>query len=524
MEKFFNFLIASIFCCFIMVSCQDDIVTDSGSKIEAGGFSDEKEAIRAVDILYTNGIPSFYGDGDIEQGPMLALGGFLSGFFDNESRNSSSISEYGRNLSINASNISSYLDKAWQGCYHAIDLANIAIANIPDTKNLPANKKNALIAESRFFRAFNYFFLVKAFGDTPLVTSENSWHADIIRTPAKEIYAFIEEDLKYSVHYLPDKSFVENGFRISRPVAETLLADVYLTISGYPVNDNCYGAALKMARSVIGSGRHQLMLNEDSSGTSAYNKLRMTNNNAELIYMYKNKGKSRISLSSFTLAKSAVSWGVIKLDATNNAYYPTRSFLNMYDSICDLRMHEREFFHTFYKYDKNNKTIIETFNQTPYMWYDTDAVEQTGIGGKDIAIYRYAELLLIAAEAIARTEGVTPEAVAYLTDVRARAFANSPRFEIEEGLKALDKESFVKEVWLERMRELPFEMKIWDDIQRTRKYPATSSSEKGTAEFVNVIGTKNPSGKTFETKHLLLPIPLSVTEGYRSISQNPGYE
>jgi hypothetical protein len=524
MEKFFNLLIASILGCSMIVSCQDDIVADSEPEIEAGGFSDEKEAVKAVDALYTNGVPSFYGEGDIEQGPMLALGGFLSGFFDNESTSATSISGYSRSLNIDATNISSYLNKAWQGCYHTIDFANTAITNIPNTGALSVNRRNVLLAEARFFRAFNYFFLVKAFGDIPLVTPENSWHADIKRTPAKEIYAFIEEDLKYSIHNLPDKSFVENSFRISRTVAETLLADVYLTMSGHPVNDNRYASALAMARSVIGSGKHQLMINEDSLETSAYTKLRTINNNAELIYMYKNRGKSNISLSSFTLTKSAVSWGVIKLDATNNAYYPTRGFLNVYDSIYDLRMHERQFFHTFYKYDKDNKTIIETFHQIPYMWYDADAVEQTGISARDIPVYRYAEVLLIAAEATAQTEGVTPEAAAYLAEVRARAYTGSTRSEIEEKLKTLDKEGFIKQVWIERMRELPFEMKIWDDIRRTRKYPVTSSSEKGTAVFVNVVGAKNSLGKIFETKHLLLPIPLSVTGNYKSVIQNPGYE
>ena len=57
------------------------------------------------------------------------------------------------------------------------------------------------------------------------------------------------------------------------------------------------------------------------------------------------------------------------------------------------------------------------------------------------------------------------------------------------------------------MREFPFEMKIWSDIQRTRKYPVTSAKSKGTANFVDVIGATNPWGAVYAEKHLLLPLP-----------------
>lgn len=525
MEKICNFFMASLFFCLVLASCQGDIVEpDLSPELEGSGFADEKEAVKAVDALYSNGVPSFYGENDIEQGPMLALGGYLSGFFNNESGGATSISTYCRDLSIEAAHIAPYLDKAWHGCYDAIGNANIAIEKIPATKSLAADKRNSLLGEARFFRAFNYFFLAKAFGEIPLATPENPLHQEMVKSPLTEVYALIEEDLKYAIYNLPDKPFVENGYRISRTVAETLLADVYLVMSGYPLRENRYGAALATAKSVMDRGKHALLPNGDSLGLSAYDKLRASDNNPELIYAYKNSGKQGIPLSSFTLSKSATKWGVIKLEATNNAYCPTRNFLNMYDSIYDIRMHERQFFHTFYKYDKDNKTIIETFNQTPFMWFDTDAVEQTGISSKNIPVYRYAELLLIAAEAAAQTAGVTPEAIAYLAEVRARAYIKSSKTEIEEQLKSLDKESFIKEVWLERMRELPFEMRIWDDIQRTRKYPLASAKKKGNVEFLDIVGAKNPSGKTFEAKHLLLPIPLSVTDVYKSITQNPGYE
>ncbi|MDR2498221.1 MAG: RagB/SusD family nutrient uptake outer membrane protein, partial [Tannerellaceae bacterium] len=138
-------------------------------------------------------------------------------------------------------------------------------------------------------------------------------------------------------------------------------------------------------------------------------------------------------------------------------------------------------------------------------------------------IYRYAEVLLIAAEAIAQAEGVTDEAVRYLADVRARAYTITPRAEIETELKALSKEAFIQQVWVERMRELVFEFRIWDDIRRTRLYPVTSATEAGKVSWVNLIGAVNPWGQTFQEKHLLWPLSANEMQRNPSLQQNPGY-
>ncbi|KAA6304898.1 RagB/SusD family nutrient uptake outer membrane protein, partial [termite gut metagenome] len=76
----------------------------------------------------------------------------------------------------------------------------------------------------------------------------------------------------------------------------------------------------------------------------------------------------------------------------------------------------------------------------------------------------------------------------------------------------------------ERMRELVFEFRIWDDICRTRLYPVTSDSNPGKATFVNVIGAKNPWEQTFQEKHLLWPISANEIQRNPSLTQNSGYE
>ena len=74
-------------------------------------------------------------------------------------------------------------------------------------------------------------------------------------------------------------------------------------------------------------------------------------------------------------------------------------------------------------------------------------IMNTGKNGKDLPIYRYPEILLIAAEAIAESEGVTSEAIGYLADVRARAYTKMDRAAIVASLAGLSKEDFIHEVW-----------------------------------------------------------------------------
>ena len=137
---------------------------------------------------------------------------------------------------------------------------------------------------------------------------------------------------------------------------------------------------------------------------------------------------------------------------------------------------------------------------------------------------------MIAAEAIARAEGVTSEAVGYLADVRERAYvypgstSGVTREDIVAQLSGLSVDKFVEEIWTERLRELAIDYKVWDDIQRTRKYPKTSATNPGKVEWIDVIGATNPFGVTYKEQHLLWPISDDELQRNPSLKQNPGFE
>lgn len=505
-----------------MCSCNDEIEDEVMNPERDSQYSGAEEAYDAVDALYRKGAPTFYGESTSKEGSVAAWGGFLSGFFDNEAKNEARLCDYSQQLSIDAVNIADWVDRVWNQSYDAITIANTAVENIPYTKRLTPTQKVQLVAEARFFRAFNYFYLVKAFGGVPLLRYGQTEMG--VRESVSGVYRSIVSDLQTSIEQLPDTAFTENYFRISRTVAETVLADVYLTMSGYPLRDNRYRQAAEVAKRVIQSRKHCLTPHGDSPETSAYNVLRTEDVNGEYIYSYKVEERNvDESPAAHCLPQAANKWNVLKTKSTNNAYRPIRAYLHVYDSVYDIRMHEQQFFHTFYNYEKEGRTIIETYPQISYMWYEKEAIQKTGLSKKDIIIYRYPEVLLIAAEAIAQSEGVTSEAVGYLAEVRSRAYTRGDKNEVISQLSGLDKEKFIQEIWLEKMREFPFEMKLWADIQRTRKYPVTSAKNRGTATFVDVIGAQNLWGSSFEEKNLLLPLSQNELLKNVFLIQNPGY-
>jgi hypothetical protein len=495
-------------------------------------FSAPAHGLSAVNALYRLGATNFFANGGVYGVQTAANGGFLSGFFDNEYKGQEIICDYSQKLSITAQNISAALDVMWDQPYQNINRANTAIKYIPRIPGMDAEAAATLVAEAKFFRAFNYFYLVRTFGDVPLHLEpyESLDNLYTARTATAEVYARIVEDLTEAVSVLPAVAFCENSHRIGKYTAATVLAHVYLQMSGYPLLSDSYGKAADAAREVIRSGKHRLIQHGDTPEKSAYNVIRTVDNDPEYIYNLEfatgiavNNGRVQTSLPNI-----AATWSVYKYSITNSGYRPVKAYMNVYDREKDLRAAQDQFFSYTITYEKDGETIVfeipENASPAAHLWYQESAAMETANCDKDFTVYRYAEVLLIAAEAIAQSEGVTAEAVRYLAAVRGRAYTQTPGEEIEAYLSGLSKDAFIREVWMERMRELVYEFRIYDDIQRTRMYPVTSDSEPGKATFVPFVGAKNPWGQVFREAHLLFPLSANELQRNLNLTQNPGYD
>ncbi len=88
------------------------------------------------------------------------------------------------------------LSDFWNGRYQTINLCNQVLDNIPAI-NMDAALKSRYLAEAKFIRAYEYFRLVRAFGDVPLRlhVPKDATEYNIPRTPKAEVWAAIEQDL-----------------------------------------------------------------------------------------------------------------------------------------------------------------------------------------------------------------------------------------------------------------------------------------------------------------------------------------
>ena len=129
-------------------------------------------------------------------------------------------------------------DVLWGTAFPYINTANGVIEN-----GTAANMDEALIAEARFFRAFDYFQLVQTFGGVPLDlgSGELKFNTSPVRTSARntvpEVYTkAIFPDLKTCVEKLPDAGRVTGG--VTKTLARLTLAKAYLTYAWWLKNPN----------------------------------------------------------------------------------------------------------------------------------------------------------------------------------------------------------------------------------------------------------------------------------------------
>jgi len=510
-----------------LMSCDDFLTESPKTQIFVDNYFETPEDARAiVNGVYRTGVPGFYGAGSAYAGSTIMMGGYMSGLFDNEYKGQEVHVENTHDLTLDPINMAGYFGGQWSSAYSAISQANTAIKYVPETEGLNQSEMNNLLAQARYFRALNYFYLVRVWGDVPLITEPYESLEDIYveRTPSSQVYDQIIADLEWAEQNggLSINTFPNNNFRINRGAVSTLKADVQLHKAGYPVQDeSAYQAAANSARSVISSGVYSLIENGSTPEESAYNVLRTSDEEDE--YIYAIEFVSNIAengwLPSYSYPNRMAAFGIFTYSITNNAYRPVEQLVRIYDPEKDLRIQEQQFFHTQREIDGE----LYEFTRSPYLYHDTEALFETNRGNKNLNVYRYAEVLLIAAEAIARSEGVTTEAVSYLADVRNRAYWETDRSVIEAELAGLSVQDFVEEVWKERLREFVLEWKIWFDIQRTRQYPTTSEANPGEVNFVDVIGHTNPWGATFQERHMLFPISDNDLQTNPNLVQNPGY-
>lgn len=142
----------------------------------------------------------------------------------------------------------------WTGYYSFITKCNVVLDQIANNKAIVATdaQKIQAEAEARFLRGYAYFNMVRFFGNIPLIDRVlKPEELNVAQSTPAQIYAFIENDLKFAGANLPaswDAKFVG---RATSGAANGLLAKVYLT-------QQKWALAMGAANSVITNGQYDL--------------------------------------------------------------------------------------------------------------------------------------------------------------------------------------------------------------------------------------------------------------------------
>lgn len=128
--------------------------------------------------------------------------------------------------------INSNLRDLWSWMFAGVNRTNF-ILEFQDKTDF--NGKEQVIAQTRFLRAYYYFELVKWFGPVPLAVDRQikfGEESSFERTPVSDVYAQIELDLQYAVDNLPVNQNEEG--RITKGAAQALLGKAYLYQDKFP--------------------------------------------------------------------------------------------------------------------------------------------------------------------------------------------------------------------------------------------------------------------------------------------------
>lgn len=325
------------------------------------------------------------------------------------------------------------LYKPWQQFYACINASNIMIEKVPNASKVSDEVKTRYVAAARYMRAMSYFYLVRIFNDviyldTPVndFTSANN----MTKTPAKEIYNKIVEDLEYAEANLPVK-WDSGTERPTVAAAKSLLSWVYITMAGEQVKDNTMWAkAASKAKEVI-----------DNAATYG---IKLEENYADLWLVNNRYNKESIFALNFADGlgdnQCGAEWRPTSIGSESGwgFFYTKQSYIDKFD---DKDKRKAATFLTEIVSTVDNKTYTtENFGSLyPHgkKWCD---------GGREnfsqrnkrtdmyIPIIRYADVLLIFAEAENEANGPTAAAYDAVNQLRVRAGL--------DNLSGLSKETF----------------------------------------------------------------------------------
>jgi hypothetical protein len=409
------------------------------------------------------------------------------------------------------------MENMYSSPYRAISSCNYFLENV-DKSPVEEEDLNIYKAEVRFIRALCYFDLVQLFGDVIIYRTypETPEESKIAKSPKEEVYAYIEEDLEFAVTHLPDIEYEGNAVKGS---AQGLLGRVLLTQEKW--------AEATVILSQVSS--------EIFSLSDDYQGLFLTDgqdDNSEIMFSTRYLEPNSVHRTEPGAAGMNIEMGWWSL------LQPYQDLADSYKMTDGLPADESTLFDPADPYANRDPRLGLSVKLPNESWVNDNGDTITNMnesltGGflmekyvniadapfttasatetdQDLIHLRYADVLLMYAEARNEASGPDPSVYSALNQVRARQGINMPpvdqaRYGTQEALRELIRD--------DRRAELALEGHRYMDLKRWR------------IAHIKLPTLQTPDGTqlVFEERNYYLPFQLSELDRNPQLVQTDGY-
>lgn len=397
------------------------------------------------------------------------------------------------------------LKDAWNYLYKMVVLSNEAIVELKDYPEWQA--------EARALRAYFYYYILDLFGNVPVLKEPGVSIADVKQSPRAELYHFIVDELEAVADKLPAVMSQHSGEyygRFTQPVAWFLLEKLYLNAPVYAAEEH-WDKVLQMAQSLEGFGYslspfytdNFLVHNESSDENIFVIPLDKHLYSAQNQYIFRSIHYDHASAIGFTSENgSSATPEVLDANAFGTDGEDPRFAMNYWGGVpTDAAGRE-------IAVEYKPRSIALDLTGSPdektagarMRKYQTDynAFKDGKLMDNDWVVFRYADALLMKAEALLRT-GKDGDALDLVNEVRSRAGASE--------LETLTLDILLEE----RLREFAWEGLRRQDLVRFGRFGAATA-----------LRPQLPGEATSRYTDIF-PIPADIRDLAPSLEQNPGY-
>ncbi len=423
------------------------------------------------------------------------------------------------NFAIQPTNL--FVGYAWEEHYTAINRANVVIDKLAEAAWLDEQSRQNYTNEARFLRALMYFNLVRYFGGVPIVVHDGEGEG-APRNSIDEVYEQIVSDFT-AAESLP-ANYTTLDSRASSLAASALLSKVYLvwaqtlTEKGRANQREYYQKAIQYAQKVIDSGKYRL-LDKFIDNWSVDKK-----NGAEHIFSIEHDRTINANITGHCTFATNWSNSEPVLLATSDKYYlQTDPRDQRRDGSWAKRLYDPNTGGDFEFTIPRFRKYIDSLN------YANPASSGNAAGqSTNTTIIRYAEVLLIKAEAENELNGPTQAAYDAINQVRRRAYwspYNNIQYTPSDGstlkLSGLSQSEFRERLREERRLEFVLEGQRWFDL--CRWHILVKYVKANTPTDAETLGTKTTKVQNISKKNYLLPLPQDQIILNPNLEQNWGY-